>query len=185
MGSRGKYKEWLEPDNLTLVRGWRRDGLTDQQIADKIGIKRTTIYAWRDKYKDFDDAYKKGSEVSLVEVENALYKSAIGYDVTETEQEEVTYPDDTVLTRKRARKRHIPPNTGALCFLLKNRMPEKWKDRQLIESQNDGMLAQLIDGLKQQAPQEEVVKTIEVTETVNADDLHAETVETDAVVAEQ
>lgn len=26
-----KYREWLEPDGLTLLEGWARDGLTDDE----------------------------------------------------------------------------------------------------------------------------------------------------------
>lgn len=168
-GSKGKYKEWLEPDNLLLVRGWRRDGLSDEQIAHNIGISRQTLHVWRSKYKEFSDNYKKGSAVSLYEVENALFKSAMGYDVTETEQIEVTAPDGSVTVTKRAKKRHIPPNTGAICFILKNRLPDKYKDKPLNFNQNEGMLEALIDGLKETEPTEEVIETIEATETINPD----------------
>ena len=93
----------------------------------------------------------------------------MGYDVTETEQIEVMAPDGSVTTTKRARKRHIPPNTGAICFILKNRLPDKWKDRQFNISQNEGMLEALIDGLRDTEPTEEVIETIEATETINPD----------------
>ena len=64
----------------------------------------------------------------IYEVENALYKAAIGYDVTETEQTETLYPDGTRITNKRAKKRHIPPSVGAICFILKNRRGDYWRD---------------------------------------------------------
>ena len=31
--ARGKYQEWLEQDNLLMIEGWARQGLTDEQIA--------------------------------------------------------------------------------------------------------------------------------------------------------
>lgn len=131
--AKGMYEKWLEKENLTLLKGWRRDGLDMSQIAKNIGIKRQTLYDWCTKYKDIADALKKGNDICQFEVENALYKSAIGYDVTETEQTETEYPDGTKTTVKRARKRHIPPNVGAICFILKNRAPEKWRDRPIVE----------------------------------------------------
>ena len=82
-GRKGKYKEWLKPENLILIQGWRRDGLSDAQIAKNIGINVATIYDWCNKYPDFSNAYKKGSEVSTYEVENAAYKSALGHFVEE------------------------------------------------------------------------------------------------------
>lgn len=131
--AKGLYEKWLEPENLTLLKGWRRDGLEMKQIAKNIGIKRQTLYDWCTKYKDISDALKKGSDVCCYEVENSLYKSAIGYDVTETEQTETIGPDGSRTVVKRARKRHIPPNVASIIFLLKNRMPEKWRDRPIVE----------------------------------------------------
>jgi len=34
--AKGKYDEWLEPENLVLIHGWKMQGLTDEQIADNI-----------------------------------------------------------------------------------------------------------------------------------------------------
>ena len=128
----GKYKEWLEPDKLILLQGWRRDGLNYEQIASNMGIKAQTLSNWCLEHKEIKEALKKGEEVCIFEVENALYKAAIGYDVVETEQIETQMPDGTVTTQKRARKRHIPPSVGAICFILKNRRSGKWQDKPMV-----------------------------------------------------
>ena len=36
--AKGKYQKWLEPEGLLLLEGWARDGLTDEQLAQKMGI---------------------------------------------------------------------------------------------------------------------------------------------------
>ena len=90
---------WLEKDNLIRVQGWARDGLTDQQIAEKMGIGVRTLYEWKKKHPQFSQALKSGKEVVDYAVENALLKKALAGDV------------------------------GACCFWLKNRRPDKWKDR--------------------------------------------------------
>ena len=128
----GKYKEWLEPDKLILLQGWRRDGLRYDQIAANIGINEATLYEWVKKYDKIANALKKGEEVMVYEVENALYKAAIGYDVTETDQTETIYPDGTKVVNKHARKRHISPSVGAICFILKNRRSDKWQDKPIV-----------------------------------------------------
>lgn len=128
----GKYKEWLEPDKLILLQGWRRDGLRYDQIAANIGINEATLYEWVKRYDKIAEALKKGEEVMVYEVENALYKAAIGYDVTETDQTETIYPDGTKVVNKHARKRHIPPSVGAICFILKNRRSDKWQDKPIV-----------------------------------------------------
>lgn len=170
MGAKGKYEKWLLPENLTLVQGWRRDGLSDKQVAANIGINQATLYDWLKKYDKFSEAYKKGTEVALYEVENALYKAACGYDVTEAETVMTTEPDGSETKQVRKRLRHIPPSIGAICFILKNRRPEKWRDRQEIQLDNkgNGQLADLIDGLKEEN-----------------DDLHAEAAAADEAVADE
>ncbi len=129
---KGKYEEWLQPDKLILLQGWRRDGLRYDQIAHNIGINEATLYEWVKKYDKIAEALKKGEEVCIFEVENALYKAAIGYDVTETEKIETEMPDGTVATQKRAKRRHIPPSVGAICFILKNRRSDKWQDKPTV-----------------------------------------------------
>lgn len=129
----GKYQEWLAPDKLILLQGWRRDGLRYDQIANNMGIAEGTLYEWVKKYPEINNALKKGEEVCIYEVENALYKAAIGYDVTtETDQTETIYPDGTKVVNKHARKRHIAPSVGAICFILKNRRSDKWQDKPTV-----------------------------------------------------
>jgi hypothetical protein len=131
-GRKGKYEKWLEPDNLILLEGWRRDGLRYDQIAANIGISTKQLYEWCNKYSDIRDALKKGEEVMIYSVENALYKAAIGYDVVEADQTVTTYPDGTEVKTEHRKKRHIPPSIGAICFILKNRRSNKWQDKPTV-----------------------------------------------------
>lgn len=145
--AKAKYEAWLQPENLTLVQGWRRDGLSDAQVAHNMGIARGTLHKWLGEYKALSDAYKKGSEVSTYEVENALYKSALGMEVTETELTEVKDMNgETVQKVLKQRKRYIPPNLGSIIFILKNRKSDKWRDKreiELPEAPDDGFMKAL------------------------------------------
>ena len=58
--ARGKYQEWLEPDNLLKLEAWARDGLTDEQIAYNIGITRKTLFNWKSTHLPILHALKKG-----------------------------------------------------------------------------------------------------------------------------
>ncbi|MBZ2200529.1 MAG: helix-turn-helix domain-containing protein [Lentilactobacillus hilgardii] len=96
----GKYKEWITKEGLLKLQGWARDGLTDEQIAHNVGIRRPTLYAWKNKYPDISDALKRGKEVVDREVENSLFKRATGY-VTTDHQYKVVDLDDNVLWARR------------------------------------------------------------------------------------
>lgn len=95
----GKYDAFIERGGITLVEGWARDGLTEEQIAHNIGIARKTLVEWKKQHSELCNALKRGKEVVDYEVENALYKRAKAGDVT------------------------------ACIFWLKNRRPDKWRDK--------------------------------------------------------
>lgn len=98
--AREKYQEWLNDEGLLKLQGWARDGLTDEQIAHNIGIRRETLYDWENKYSNISNALKKGKEVVDREVENSLFKRATGY-VTVDHQYKVVDLDDDVLWARR------------------------------------------------------------------------------------
>lgn len=74
--AKGKYEKWLTPEGLLKLEGWAREGLTDEQIAGKMGIHRDTLNEWKKKYSDISDTLKRGKEVVDLQVENALLKRA-------------------------------------------------------------------------------------------------------------
>ena len=125
---KGKYQDWLTHEGLTKLEGWARDGLTDEQIANNIGIRRPTLYDWKKSHPDISDALKKGKEVVDREVESALLKRAKGYETVET-----TTVEDADGTTERTVVKQIPPDTTAAIFWLKNRKPDKWRDRKETE----------------------------------------------------
>ena len=131
--AKGKYQRWLEPVRLTLLEGWARDGLTDEELAAKMRINPATLYDWKKKYPEISEAIKKGKEVVDFEVENALLKRALGYDFNETRVEK-SVKDGTKIVQT---LKHIPGDPTAQIFWLKNRRPDKWRDRRDTASFNE------------------------------------------------
>ena len=141
--AKGKYQKWLEPENLILLQGWARNGLTDEQIAKNMGISRSTLAEWKKKYSDISDTLKKGKDVVDIEVENALLKKALGYSYKETTKElsidKETGESKLVVTKEVTK--HIAPDTTAGIFWLKNRRPDEWRDR--VQEDNNAALNKL------------------------------------------
>lgn len=140
--ARGKFEYWLTEDGLTLLEGWARDGLTDEQLAVRMGINPATLYDWKKKYPKISEALKKGKEVVDIQVENALLKRALGYDF----QEEKIERSDKDGVKVVQTVKHIPPDTTAQIFWLKNRRPDRWRDKPEPAS-DDGGGVQIIDDL--------------------------------------
>ncbi|KQU22393.1 transposase [Bacillus sp. Leaf75] len=161
--AKGKYEKWITEEGLVLLEGWAREGLTDEQIAHNVGVSRSTLSDWKKKYPDISDALKKGKEVVDLQVENALLKRALGYEYEEITKEsqwnEKTYKYELVIT-KSVKKRQAP-DTTAQIFWLKNRRPDKWRDKQDVEhsgnvtNQNIDMSALGIEELKKLAKLDE------------------------------
>ena len=81
-------------------------GLTDEQIAEEIGIDGSTLYRWKTSRSAFRDALKEGKATPDDEVEAALLRRAKGFKYVEQGKERVALPDTT-----------------ACIFWLKNRRP--------------------------------------------------------------
>ena len=131
--AKGRYPKWLEPDNLLRIEAWCRDGLTEADVAKKIGVSERTLSQWKLDFPLILQALKRGKEVVDVLVENALYKRAMGYEYSETK--ETTYKDGEGKLFKRVEKfeKKMAPDVTAQIFWLKNRKKEEWRDAQKKE----------------------------------------------------
>lgn len=119
--------KWLVPEALAQIREWAENGLNVKDIAVNMGISRSTLYVWSDKYSDILDALTRGRGVADRVVKNKAFLSAIGYDVDETECREVLDKNGKIVTLKSTRTRHIPADVRAQQFWLVNRCPSEWR----------------------------------------------------------
>ena len=138
-GRKGKYSEWLTEDGLTRVFGWARDGLTNIQIAENMGVAERTFTEWVARFPAISAALKRGKEPVDTQVENALLKRALGYEydevTEETERFPVGKPDEDgeqrfiEKTKVKTKRVTVLPDVTAQIFWLKNRKPKQWRDR--------------------------------------------------------
>ena len=139
-----KFKDWLEGDGLLKLEGWARDSLTDEQISRNMGIAYSTFREWKKKYSAFSAVLKRTKDVVDREVENALFKRAMGY-----KYDEVTYERGEEVKRV---TKEVAPDTTAQIFWLKNRKPAEWRDKieqqQTVTIQDDGFLEALKGTIK-------------------------------------
>lgn len=105
------------PERGILITGWARDGLTDEQIAGNMGLACSTLREWKHRFPALSAALKNGKEVADYAVENALFNRAMRGD------------------------------TVAMIFWLKNRRPDKWRDRPQDSDAGAGKVVPIIDDI--------------------------------------
>lgn len=127
-----KYDKWLEPDGLTLLKAWTRDGLTLEQIAHNMGINVATLHRWKNRFSDICNALKEKQAVVDYEVENALLKRALGFEYEEVTTEIRELPDGGSVKHIKRVTKFVPPDVAAIIYWTKNRKPNYWADKKEI-----------------------------------------------------
>lgn len=105
--AKGLYKEWLTSERLIQIQGWKRNGLTEEQIAHNIGINVRTLGKWKSRFGQLRQALKIGREQANFIVEGELFKKA------------------------------VKGNTTAMIFFLKNNWRDKYNDSQLSPEERE------------------------------------------------
>lgn len=103
-------------------------GADDKQLADFFDVTEQTINNWKISEPEFFESLKKGKLQADARVAKSLYDRALGYSHKE---DKVFQHEGTPVIVETTRL--YPPDTTAAIFWLKNRQPEKWRDRQEID----------------------------------------------------
>lgn len=126
MARKTKYDPETFP---ALVEGYAREGMIEEDIAKKLDVSKATFETYKNKFPEFLDALKRGKAPVDFEVESALLKKALGY----------SYESEKIIESEKDGRRtektivHVPPDTTAQIFWLKNRKPAEWRDKRDVE----------------------------------------------------
>ena len=100
---RGPKPRLITDEFLRKVEHLAARSLSQQQVCHALGLSETWWYDAKQKNSDISDSFKRGKAKGLAEVSNAIYEQALN------------------------------GSTGAACFFLKNRDPDRWSD---VKSEN-------------------------------------------------
>ena len=95
---RGPKPRLISSDFLEKIEHLAARGLSQKQVCDALGFSETWWHAKKQENMELDECYKRGAARGLAEVSNAIYEQALN------------------------------GSTGAACFFLKNRDPDRWSD---------------------------------------------------------
>lgn len=150
-GNKGGRPTVYHPKYAAIAEKACKVGFTDKQVAELLGISHDTIWRWKFEHQEFSDALKIGGAATDDRVEASFYHKAVGYD---REVTKIFMVDGQPVPVKYTE--HIPPDTIAGIFWLKNRRPDKWKDVNRIEHGGPGAFegvsdAELVEMVAQEA----------------------------------
>lgn len=111
--SKGGRPSSYKPEYADLAKHFSLLGATDKEMADAFGVSEVTLNAWKQSHPEFLKSLKEGKLQADAVVASKLYTRAIGYELND---------------------KHYPPDTTACIFWLKNRQPDKWRDKTEVVS---------------------------------------------------
>ena len=127
-------------------------GATDKELSEFFSVSEQTLNKWKKDYPEFLESLKKGKNIADANVASRLSNRAIGYNCKATK----FATSNGKITDSKEFIEHYPPDTTAAIFWLKNRQPEKWRDKKEVdanvnlgdelESLTDEQLQAIIDG---------------------------------------
>ena len=123
-GRPSKYNADFTP---LLAETLASKGLTDKQIAEKLGVSEVTLNAWKKEHPDFLKSLKKGKEAPDDLVESSLFKRAIGFDNDKAVK--IFMPASATEPVYAPYTERVHPDVTACIFWLKNRRPDRWREK--------------------------------------------------------
>jgi hypothetical protein len=118
-------------------------GATDADVAEFFGVADRTIYRWQAQHDEFCQALKAGKVAADDRVERSLYHKACGYSFDAVKIFMPAGAKKPVLVPYRE---HVPPDTTACIFWLKNRRPVLWREKvDGAKAESESPFLQLLD----------------------------------------
>lgn len=146
--AKGKYETWLTEDGRMMLQAWARDGYSNAELAQKMGIAEGTLYEWLKTYPEIKEALSRGKEPYDIEVENKMHDLCLGYVVPLKKPfklRKVEYDPDTGkkvreydVIETAIEEEYVPPNVIAQKYWLSNRKPESWREKREEKIDIDG-----------------------------------------------
>lgn len=120
----GRPTDYKEEYNDIAYKLCKNHPVTDMQLAELLNVTEKTINTWKQKHPEFLQSIKEGKAFRDQIVERSLYERAVGY----SHPEEKIFNNQGEIIAYETTK-HYPPDTGAAAFWLKNRQPERWREK--------------------------------------------------------
>lgn len=134
-GRPSKIDQWLTEDGLKLLRYFKQSGMTDAQIAEKIGINERVLRRWKEKHEPIKSALKNGKEFAIAEAFAALKWMFRVQTLTEKVTQIWTDSEGHEHKTVTIKEKEVPPDKTAAIFFMKSQAG--WRDNYEVVDTSD------------------------------------------------
>ena len=110
-----------KPEYAGRARELCARGATNKDLAGRFGVVRSTIDLWIASHPEFAEAVQQGRDVADASAVESLFTRVTGYN--HQAEKVFLYRGEP---RTATYTSHVPPETRACMFWLRNRRPEEW-----------------------------------------------------------
>lgn len=128
-----KYEKLVVP-NIEKIKQARTDGASMQDIADMLGVGRSSLQYWLRNKPEFREAMDEATEDMEMTIERTAKTSLLNKLIDRFVTTEEIYSEGVLV---KERKQLIKADTTAIIFALKARNPEVWDPLGVVRLDND------------------------------------------------
>lgn len=124
-GGRPRKIDSFNAEQLDKLSKVYEAGYTDKVLCARLGVNEQTLNNYKKDYPEFFESLKRGKAIADGKIEVALFQRAVGY----------SHPDVHILRDGTVIPiiKHYAPDPISMIFWLKNRQPERWRDKQELD----------------------------------------------------
>ena len=132
MARPSKYEKEIKP-HIEEIKQAVEAGATIAEIAEAFNISESSIYKYRNQYKEFSEIFARAREKIVFQIKAALLKKALGYEYTEERKTGRVDKDGEKIVNVEQITKHSPPSETAAAMLLRN-YDKNWIDKDKTQS---------------------------------------------------
>lgn len=125
-GRPSKYETHIKPF-LKQIAEWKKNGATDEQVCEQLGISKTTFYEAKNKFPEFAEILKNSRESFIADLRGELARLAFKHTLT-TRKVYTKNENGSAVSYQEVTEKEIDGDIAAIHLLLKNLDRENWAD---------------------------------------------------------
>lgn len=126
MGRPNKYETHIKP-HLKQIAEWKKNGVTDQQICEQLGVSMSVFYAAKAKYPEFSEIMKNTRAAFIADLRGELARLAFKHTL-KTKKVYTKTENGNAVTYQEVTEKEIDGDIAAIHLLLKNLDRDNWAE---------------------------------------------------------